>query len=64
MADPLRHRQTNPVIGAMIFDTGSATSSSAQVEVFSRGTLVFLLYQKGRDSRIFQAQDRAIDDFT
>jgi hypothetical protein len=23
------------------------------------GTLVFLLYQKGRDSRIFQAQDRA-----
>ena len=25
---------------------------------------VFLLYQKGRDSRIFQAQDRAIDDFT
>jgi hypothetical protein len=26
--------------------------------------LVFLLYQKGRDSRIFQAQDRAIDDFT
>jgi hypothetical protein len=28
------------------------------------GELVFLLYQKGRDSRIFQAQDRAIDDFT
>jgi hypothetical protein len=27
-------------------------------------TLVFLLYQKGRDSRISQAQDRAIDDFT
>src|SRR3984893_12368147 len=27
-------------------------------------TLVSLLYQKGRDSRIFQAQDRAIDDFT
>jgi len=27
-------------------------------------TLVFLLYQKGRDSRIFQAQDHAIDDFT
>jgi hypothetical protein len=27
-------------------------------------TLVFLLYQKGRDARIFQAQDRAIDDFT
>jgi hypothetical protein len=27
-------------------------------------TLVFLFYQKGRDSRIFQAQDRAIDDFT
>ena len=27
-------------------------------------TLVFFLYQKGRDSRIFQAQDRAIDDFT
>ena len=27
-------------------------------------TLVFLLYQKGRDSRIFQAQDRAIDEFT
>ena len=26
--------------------------------------VVFLLYQKGRDSRIFQAQDRAIDDFT
>jgi hypothetical protein len=26
--------------------------------------LVFLLYQKGRDSRIFQSQDRAIDDFT
>ena len=26
--------------------------------------LVFLLYQKGRDSRIFQAQDRAIEDFT
>jgi len=26
--------------------------------------LVSLLYQKGRDSRIFQAQDRAIDDFT
>jgi hypothetical protein len=26
--------------------------------------LVFLLYQKGRDSRIFQAQDRVIDDFT
>jgi hypothetical protein len=25
--------------------------------------LVFLLYQKGRASRIFQAQDRAIDDF-
>ena len=24
-------------------------------------TLVFLLYQKGRDSRIFQAQDRAIE---
>jgi hypothetical protein len=24
----------------------------------------FLLYQKGRDSRIFQAQDRAIDDFS
>jgi hypothetical protein len=23
----------------------------------------FLLYQKGRDSRIFHAQDRAIDDF-
>ena len=30
----------------------------------SHGTLVFLLYQKGRDSRIFQAQDRAIDNFT
>jgi hypothetical protein len=28
------------------------------------GTLVFLLYQKGRDSRVFPAQDRAIDDFT
>ena len=28
------------------------------------GSLVFLLYQKGRDSRIFQAQDRAIEDFT
>jgi hypothetical protein len=28
------------------------------------GTLVSLLYQKGRESRIFQAQDRAIDDFT
>jgi hypothetical protein len=27
-------------------------------------TPVSLLYQKGRDSRIFQAQDRAIDDFT
>jgi hypothetical protein len=27
-------------------------------------SLVFLLYQKGRDSRIFEAQDRAIDDFT
>jgi hypothetical protein len=27
-------------------------------------SLVFLLYQKGRDSRIFQAQDRAMDDFT
>jgi hypothetical protein len=27
-------------------------------------TLVFLLYQKGRDSRIFQALDIAIDDFT
>ena len=26
-------------------------------------TLVSLLYQKGRDSRIFQAQDRTIDDF-
>jgi hypothetical protein len=25
-------------------------------------TLVFLLYQKGSDSRIFQAQDRAIDN--
>jgi hypothetical protein len=25
---------------------------------------IFLLYQKGRDSRIFQAQDRAIDNFT
>jgi hypothetical protein len=25
--------------------------------------VVSLLYQKGRDSRIFQAQDRAIDDF-
>jgi haloacetate dehalogenase len=25
--------------------------------------VVFLLYQKGRDSRIFQAQDRAIEDF-
>jgi hypothetical protein len=25
----------SPVIGTMIFDTGSATSSSAQVEVFS-----------------------------
>jgi hypothetical protein len=25
-----------------------------------RSPLVFLLYQKGRDSRIFQAQDRAI----
>ena len=29
-----------------------------------RRTLVSLLYQKGRDSRIFHAQDRAIDDFT
>ena len=27
----------------------------------AHGTLVFLLYQKGRDSRIFQAQDRAIE---
>jgi hypothetical protein len=27
-------------------------------------TLVFLLYQKGRDSRIFQAQERAIGYFT
>jgi hypothetical protein len=26
-------------------------------------SLVFLLYQKGKDSRIFQPQDRAIDDF-
>jgi len=26
--------------------------------------VVSLLYQKGGDSRIFQAQDRAIDDFT
>jgi ABC-type uncharacterized transport system YnjBCD ATPase subunit len=33
-------------------------------EPFSIRTLVFLLYQKGRDARIFQAQDRAIDDFT
>jgi hypothetical protein len=30
----------------------------------AEGTLVFLLYQKGRDPRIFQAQDRAIDNFT
>ena len=29
-----------------------------------RPSVVSLLYQKGRDSRIFQAQDRAIDDFT
>jgi len=29
-----------------------------------RVSLVFLLYQKGRDSRIFQTQDRAIEDFT
>ena len=29
-----------------------------------RDPLVFLLYQKGRHSRIFEAQDRAIDDFT
>jgi hypothetical protein len=28
------------------------------------GTLVSLLYQKGKHSRIFQVQDRAIDDFT
>jgi hypothetical protein len=28
-----------------------------------QASLVFLLYQKGRDSRIFQAYDRAIDDF-
>src|ERR1700732_4829143 len=26
--------------------------------------ICILLYQKGRDSRIFQAQDRTIDDFT
>jgi hypothetical protein len=26
--------------------------------------VVSLLYQKGGDSRIFQVQDRAIDDFT
>jgi hypothetical protein len=30
----------------------------------ARLLVVSLLYQKGRDSRIFQAQDRAIDDFT
>jgi hypothetical protein len=29
-----------------------------------RVSLVFLLYQKGRDSRIFQTQGRAIEDFT
>src|SRR5258708_6119188 len=33
--------------------------------LFSTESLrISLLYQKGRDSRIFQAQDRAIDDFT
>ena len=37
---------------------------SSTLDVFYGPTLVFLLYQKGRDSRIFQAQDRAIDDFT
>jgi hypothetical protein len=37
---------------------------SSTLDVFYGPTLVFLLYQKGRDARIFQAQDRAIDDFT
>jgi hypothetical protein len=33
-----------------------------QIDGLGNSTLVFLLYQKGGDSRIFQAQDRAIDD--
>jgi hypothetical protein len=44
-------------------------TQAAPALVLSRGppriaVLVLLLYQKGRDSPIFQAQDRAIDDFT
>ena len=41
---------------------GFRAGTQKPVECMRR--IVFLLYQKGRDSRIFQAQDRAIDDFT
>jgi hypothetical protein len=45
-------------------------SAAAQSDELARAAAaegekpIFLLYQKGRDSRIFQAQDRAIDNFT
>jgi hypothetical protein len=41
-------------------DAGPAADLEHALARLDPGTLVFLLYQKGRDSRIFQAQDRAI----
>jgi hypothetical protein len=50
------------VVGSALLELRSATSL---VRLWADAkTLVFLLYQKGRDSRVFPAQDRAIDDFT
>jgi hypothetical protein len=58
-----------PLPGYGAPETGSSqapTPPAATVPELPQGgpLLVSLLYQKGRDSRIFQAQDRAIDDFT
>src|SRR5690348_15795706 len=51
-----------PPMPAMSWSKAAWTRVSPQSSsVHNR--LVFLLYQKGRDSPIFQAQDRAIDDF-
>jgi hypothetical protein len=42
-------------------DTGLLMLQLVAQRLVAVQTLVSLLYQKGRDSRIFQAQDRAIE---
>ena len=57
-------REPDQAISNVLTRAATRTGATAGTTIHSISRRLFLLYQRGRDSRIFQAQDRAIANFT